>query len=312
MSEQLISIAMAAFNGEMFIREQIESILAQTYGSFELIIVDDCSGDGTFQIAEEYAKKDSRIRVCRNAENLGFIRNFEKAISLCRAEYIALADQDDIWTADHLETLMTMIGDNDLACANSKLINDSGNSMGRTMRDVLDIKSLPFSREEYLRRLAYATFVQGSAILFRRRQIPFALPMPESVVYHDRWLGLAAAVNNGIIYSDKVILEYRQHQTNVTTNEKMTFFRKLQNFLNVTNTMASYRYSIILCEELLKKEMRPEDRKVLEESAEYFRYRLSGKNKWKAFRYFSRYYNVLYMTDTNEKKLQRLALLLRR
>lgn len=168
---KLISIAMAAYNGQKFIREQIESILAQTYGSFELIIVDDCSGDGTFQIAEEYAKKDSRIRVCRNTENLGFIRNFEKAISL-RTEYIAL-------------------------------------------------------------------------------------PMPEDVVYHDRLPDLAAAVNNGIVYSDKVILEYRQQQTNVTTNEKMTFFRKLRNFLNVTGTMASYRYSVTLCEELLKKEMRP-------------------------------------------------------
>ena len=77
--------------------------------------------------------------------------------------------------------------------------------------------------------------------------------MPEDVVYHDRLPDLAAAVNNGIVYSDKVILEYRQQQTDVTTNEKMTFFRKLRNFLNVTGTMASYRYSVTLCEELLKK-----------------------------------------------------------
>ena len=101
----MISIALASYNGSKYIREQLDSILEQTYQDFELIICDDCSTDNTWQILQEYAQKDSRIKVFENERNLGFKKNFEKAISLCNGKYIALSDQDDIWIDNHLEVL---------------------------------------------------------------------------------------------------------------------------------------------------------------------------------------------------------------
>lgn len=106
----MISIAMATYNGEKYLREQLDSILVQTISDFELIICDDCSNDSTRKILSEYAKKDSRIKVIFNEQNLGFVKNFEKTISFCNGEYIAFSDQDDIWLPNHLEVLLSEIG----------------------------------------------------------------------------------------------------------------------------------------------------------------------------------------------------------
>src|SRR5271155_1786606 len=93
----LVSIVLGTYNGEAFIKEQILSVLAQTYTSFEVIAIDDGSSDGTVSILREYAARDQRIRVIANERNLGFVRNFEKGCSLAKGKFIALCDQDDYW-----------------------------------------------------------------------------------------------------------------------------------------------------------------------------------------------------------------------
>ena len=95
--EKRVSIALATYNGEMFLREQLDSILNQSVRNFELVICDDCSKDSTWDILNEYAIADSRIRILRNDKNLGFLGNFEKAIQHTQEKFVALADQDDIW-----------------------------------------------------------------------------------------------------------------------------------------------------------------------------------------------------------------------
>ena len=105
----MISIALTTYNGEKFLKEQLDSILNQTYSDYELVVCDDCSTDSTRQILKEYEKKDKRINVFLNNNNLGFKNNFEKAISLCTGEYIALSDQDDIWDEKKLEILLKKV-----------------------------------------------------------------------------------------------------------------------------------------------------------------------------------------------------------
>ena len=122
----MISIALASYNGENYIREQLDSILLQSISDFELIICDDCSTDNTYQILEEYKARDSRIHIYRNEQNLGFKKNFEKAISLCKGEYIALSDQDDIWLVDHLKILLDKINNHSMVSGNAIMV-DSNN-----------------------------------------------------------------------------------------------------------------------------------------------------------------------------------------
>lgn len=109
-----VSIVMCTYNGEQFLREQLDSILAQTYPIHELIIQDDCSTDHTADIVREYARQYPFIRFYANISNLGFNRNFQDALSKAEGDYIAIADQDDIWYEEKIAAQMEAIGDNDL------------------------------------------------------------------------------------------------------------------------------------------------------------------------------------------------------
>ena len=120
----LISIAMCTYNGERFLNEQISSILEQTYRNFELVIVNDNSKDNSINIIKEYQSKDNRIKLFQNNKNIGFLKNFEKAISLCRGDFIALSDQDDVWKKNKLEIFLKNINDNMLIYLDAILIDE--------------------------------------------------------------------------------------------------------------------------------------------------------------------------------------------
>ena len=220
----MISIALASYNGEKYISEQIDSILAQTIQDFELVVCDDCSKDATFAILQEYEKKDSRIHVYNNEVNLGVIKNFEKAVSLCSGEYIALCDQDDIWLPEHLQFLLSNIGNSSISCGNAELISENGNSMGITLDRV---QHFFYTTGNYLYMLLLrGCKFQGASMLMPTKFAKKAIPIPDGI-YHDMWFALCACMENGIAYSTQVITKYRQHKNNVTEQSHVHFVLKL-------------------------------------------------------------------------------------
>ena len=98
-----ISIGLPAYNGELFIRKRLDSVLAQTFENFELIISDNASTDGTALICEEYAKKDKRIRFIRQKKNMGANWNFNYVLLEAKYEYFVWAAVDDVWFPKFLE-----------------------------------------------------------------------------------------------------------------------------------------------------------------------------------------------------------------
>ena len=104
MSQHLsISIALCTYNGERFLRKQLDSYIQQTRLPDELVICDDGSKDRTLEILEEFAAKAPfSVRIYQNVQNLGWSKNFEKAINLCTGDLIALSDQDDEWLSHKL------------------------------------------------------------------------------------------------------------------------------------------------------------------------------------------------------------------
>ena len=212
-----ISIAMATYNGSKYISEQLDSILMQTINDFELVICDDCSTDNTWEILQQYATKDSRIQIYRNIQNLGFKRNFEKVISLCKGEYIALSDQDDIWHNNHLELLLQHIGNKMIACGNAQLMNSNGTLMNITLSNQEALDYVP--KNDLLK--AYSVFFfrspyQGASMLINRKFLQKALPIPEIVAYHDAWFSELGCFYGGINYFPTIISKYRRHDCNVT------------------------------------------------------------------------------------------------
>lgn len=102
----LVSVLMTAYNRERYIREAIESVLSSTYANFELIIVDDGSSDNTLDIANDYGKKDNRIRVYANERNLGDYPNRNKAASYARGKYLKYVDSDDMIVPETIEIMV--------------------------------------------------------------------------------------------------------------------------------------------------------------------------------------------------------------
>lgn len=99
----LISIIMAAYNAERTIEVAINSVINQTYKNWELIIINDCSKDGTLEIVSSFAKQDKRIRIVNNAVNSGASQTRHNGLMQARGEWVAILDSDDMWTNDKLE-----------------------------------------------------------------------------------------------------------------------------------------------------------------------------------------------------------------
>ncbi|MGB9902665.1 glycosyltransferase family 2 protein [Methanothrix sp.] len=128
----LVSIITPCHNSSEFISQTIDSVLAQTYGNWEMIIVDDCSTDSTVQIVEDYLKKDSRIRLIRLGRNCGPAVARNRAIEEARGRYIAFLDSDDIWLPEKLEKQTAFMRENDVDLCYSSyyIIDESGSEKG--------------------------------------------------------------------------------------------------------------------------------------------------------------------------------------
>ena len=308
----MISIAMATYNGEKYLREQIDSILNQTIQDFELIVCDDCSTDTTWNILLDYQVQDKRIKCYRNEENLGFKKNFEKAIKLCTGEYIALSDQDDIWLPDHLEKLVNIIGVTDIACGNSELIDKTGKSSNKLLSDASDLCSLYSDEEMTYRLLCFTNPFQGASMLIKRNFLfEKALPMPEGVLYHDAWFAACACLSNGIHYTFDVVTLYRQHEKNASGQKKQwsvmhAIIRAFSSIFKKTEYTTD-RFAYI--EEMKNRFfLSDKQKKILEECSMYLRLHkgeLPFREKIQCLSWFWKHYKYIFTSKTNKYRLSR-------
>ncbi|MEO6287841.1 MAG: glycosyltransferase family 2 protein [Dyadobacter sp.] len=206
----LISIALCTYNGSDFIKEQLDSILDQSINNWEIIIVDDCSQDETQAILKSYALRDTRFIIHYNDSNLGYNKNFEKALKLCQGEFIAICDQDDIWDKDKLKMQLDAVKENLLIYHDSVFIDRSGKSMETKISDKFN-----FYRGGRPEVFLYLNCVSGHSIFMRNSVLPLALPFPEKFHY-DQWLAYIATTHGTIDFVDQALVRYRQHGKNNT------------------------------------------------------------------------------------------------
>jgi glycosyltransferase involved in cell wall biosynthesis len=234
MQQPLISVALCTYNGEKYIAEQLDSIISQTYKNLEIIVVDDCSTDNTFEIVSAYAGRDSRIKCFENEVNLGFNKNFEKAVTLTTGDYTAISDQDDIWLPDKLQLLSDHIKDNWLIFSNSDFINNTDRYK------LLNGFKLP---PDYKGILLF-NYVTGHTTLINREFLKSVLPFPDKG-YYDWWMGFVASYHHKITFLDKVLTNHRVHADSVIKKRQdlgraeleqyETVSMMLNNFVNYKN-----------------------------------------------------------------------------
>ena len=285
----LVSVALCTYNGEKYIGAQLDSILKQTYSHLEIIIVDDCSTDDTFNIVNRYAENDHRVKCFKNEVNVGFNKNFERAIKLTAGEYIAISDQDDIWLPLKLELLLDNIGNNWLIFSNSYFINDENEVTGETLihfnLTVNDYKGI-----------LLANFVTGHTTLFKREFLNYFLPIPQ-VVFYDWWMGFVALYHRKISFAYTALTQYRIHNASV-----IQLRLKSENIKSEENKTIDVMLSAFGA----YKNLGSNDKAFIEQLKNAYRLNLSGHNSFPLLRLVLKYYKELF---PNQKKRKGLSLL---
>jgi glycosyltransferase involved in cell wall biosynthesis len=212
----LVSIVMATYNGELFLHQQLDSLVQQTYPNLEIIVVDDGSRDSTTEILKEYAARYANIKLFFNSggANLGYIKNFEKGCGLASGDYISFCDQDDVWALDKTARLMEAVGDYPMAYCDAELVDGQLNSLHKNRSDSKNLKS-------YNNCLYFAAdnCVGGHAMIIKKTLFTNASPFPTAMP-HDLWLAFASTVYGGMQYLDAPLVKWREHGNNVTSGQK--------------------------------------------------------------------------------------------
>ena len=178
---------MTTYNGEAFLSQQIDSILNQSYQDFELILCDDKSDDNTIEIIQSYIKKHDCITLYQNRENIGVVKNIENALRRCDSDYIALADQDDIWHKDKLQLSMQKLKDIEdkhdntpiLIYSDLKMIDDTGKLL---YHSYFNFRRYELSSEKSLNTILSQNGVMGNTVLINKHLKKLILPFPEHLV----------------------------------------------------------------------------------------------------------------------------------
>lgn len=272
--EASVVVCMATYNPptELFER-QISTLRAQTYRNWSCVISDDASTPGCFEDMRAVIGEDPRFRIVRWPENVGFYRNFERALEVgaeCGAELVALCDQDDAWRADKLARLVrAMNPETGLVYADVRIVDP-----GYSVRSDTYWTGRKNNYED-LALLFFANTVTGAASLFRSSLLQCILPFPDPVgaAFHDHWIALVARTTSSIAYVDAPLSDYVQHEAHVIGHATPAPRRRkpLQRLIELPGDLERVRERDLLRIQAFARELkwrangelRPEDAKVV-------------------------------------------------
>jgi teichuronic acid biosynthesis glycosyltransferase TuaG len=211
MTDNKVSIIMPSYNSDVYIRKTIDSVLNQTYKNWELIIIDDCSPDGSLNIIKEYCNADSRIKLIINEKNLGVAESRNRGMKAAQFSYIAFLDSDDLWHEKKLELQTAFMQENNAAISFTQYyrINDADSEIGMVNR-------IPES-------VNYYNLLKGNVIAMSTSMIDVRIIEKtnfEKIGHEDYffWLKilkkgvLAKGINEKLVY-------YRVHSKSLSSNK---------------------------------------------------------------------------------------------
>lgn len=204
-----ISIAMATYNGAEYLQQQLDSFIAQTRQPDELVVCDDGSSDATLFILHCFAQKAPfEVHIYQNEANLGYAKNFEKAISLCSGDIIFLSDQDDYWFREKIAILVGWMEDHPsayLVQSNMELVNSDLRPTGVTQLG--NILALGGCKND---------FMFGCGMAFRYNWLEIVLPIPKALWGHDNWIHRLAILLEVAGLYESPLMYYRRHNNNAS------------------------------------------------------------------------------------------------
>lgn len=297
-----VLVLMATYNGEQFLRQQIDSVLNQKNIDVYIKVADDLSNDNTKAILEEYNNKYENFEYYINDKNKHFTYNF---IDLLFSEknsefdYYAFSDQDDVWLDDKLYNAIRKIQEEKrckngcMYCSNLELVDENLNHIGFQETD----KVLKLKRYSFLT----SNIATGCTIVFNHDFLKHVTKhYPEKIYLHDYWLFLISLYTADLVYDYNSYILYRQHSSNLIGSNKKIFSRKrINNFLK-----PRYKTSNLLKEfiRLYSKDIYEKDIKYIEIASQYDKSFLKKMRLLFSHKIYKRRFNFLFKIQVLLKK----------
>lgn len=212
----MVSVVITTYNGEQYIKEQVESIMNQSIKPDEVLIFDDGSKDNTLNILKDLIIKYPKISLYNNKNNLGYVMNFWNGLKKAKGDFIFLSDQDDVWDPKKIEVMTKAFINHDdmLSLATGYITIDEHGNKKKNFKDI------HYLGKGGLRKVTFEQFIKsprypGMAMAVRRSLIEDIHNNEEKIIHsHDWFLNLNAALKNGMYFMDYISTYYRQHSTN--------------------------------------------------------------------------------------------------
>lgn len=226
---------MATYNGEKYIKEQIDSILIQLGVNDELIISDDGSSDKTLEII--MGIDDKRIKLYKNINIHGYAHNFENALKHTSGDYIFFSDQDDVWLPNKVERMLPYLKSDNFVISDAYITNENLEIKDR-------ISTWRKYKKGYFRNL-YKSIYAGCTCAFTKNIKDFCLPFPETLyIQHDNWIGLLSELKFNVINVNEPLIYYRRHDKNTSgagsKSSKTPFFMVKYRFVLFFETIKRF------------------------------------------------------------------------
>lgn len=230
--KEKVSVAMATYNGEKYIKEQIETILNNLDDKDELVISDDGSSDMTIEIINKI--NDKRITLLEGPRK-GLKKNFENAIKNTTGDVIFLSDQDDIWMENKVEKVLECFNNNNyiLIQHDAVVVDENDKVIYESFAEHRKVKT------GVIKNLIKNSY-HGCCIAFRKELIKEILPIPDNVYLHDEWIGIVAELNGKTYFLDEKLIKYRRHSENTSSFKHLPVKEMFLNRVNYTKEIYKY------------------------------------------------------------------------
>lgn len=210
-----ISVCIATYNGAKYIKKQVDSILTQLKGEYEIIVSDDSSTDNTLEIIAAY--NNPNIKIFPNQKFKSPIFNFENALKHATGDFIFLSDQDDLWLDNKVEKVTLALSSCDIVLSDCKIMDADDNVIEESFFKVNG------SGRGFLKNLWKNSYL-GCCLAMRRTVLERALPFPKDIPMHDWWIGIISESFFSITILYEPLICYRRHGINATPTGEISYF----------------------------------------------------------------------------------------
>ena len=224
----MISVCIATYNGERYIRQQIESIVCQLNVDDEIIVSDDGSTDGTLDIVKGIG--DKRIKIIEGPGRKSPILNFECALKASKGDFIFLSDQDDVWKPDKVEICMKWLKTYNCVVSDAEVTDNRLKPLYPSLYAIMQV------RQGRIYNTIWKNGYTGCCMAFRRNVLEASLPFPKNIPMHDIWIGNVAAYKYNMIFIPDRLIHFRRHENTISCNgkgSKFTIWQQMKFRLNI-------------------------------------------------------------------------------